>query len=91
MKYEIVMRDLHIDREVTVTQSFCDSYMYGDLAYVFRCLAQCLFRVQSNGFKVARYIYRNCNGHVALWGFIVDTGQSYSVRKAIKQEKFNSS
>jgi len=89
MKYEIVMRSVGDKHEAMVTLSFVDGYMYGDLEYIRRCLAQCVFRTCHNGFKIAEYIYCNCNGHVMLCGFRTDGGQSYSIRKAVKQEKFN--
>ena len=91
MKYEIVMRDLSSDtKEINiVTASFLDSFMVGDLAYVQRCLAQCVFRILHNGFKIVEYSYCNRNGQVMLCGIRVENGQSYSIRKAIKQEKLN--
>ena len=90
MKYEIIMRDTMGDHKCSVTASLGEAYMFGDFEYVRRCLAQCLFRVQDNGFKIVRHIYRDFNGQVMLCGFLVEGGQSYSIRKAIKQAKFDS-
>jgi hypothetical protein len=89
MKYEIVMRYEGNNCAAVVTPSFGDAYMYGDLDYVMRCLAQCMFRTYSNGYKIVDHIYKNVNGHAVLWGFVLDNGCSYCIRKAVKQEKFN--
>jgi hypothetical protein len=88
MKYEIIMRTRE-NSETVVTPSFGDANLYGDLDYVRRCLAQCLFRVFHNGVKVKEHIYCDLNGHVMLWGFVVEGDYSYCIRKAVKQEKFN--
>ena len=89
MKYEQIMRDTTGDHKCSVTASFGEASAFGDLDYVRRCLAQCLFRVHDNGYKIVQHIYREFNGQVMLCGFLVEGGQSYSIRKAIKQEKLD--
>jgi hypothetical protein len=90
MKYEIIMRGENLT--TSVTASVGDSSLYGDFEYVRQCLVQCLHRCMSNGFEDISHIYRDFNGQVIMVGFYVHrTGGrfGYSIRKAIKQEKFN--